>query len=78
MHEAADVATFGLTVCGSFESTVTSSFWGHGPVDEFFRHTFNKGVQDVLDLFQAYVCTKEKSMRRFLLSYIIFSYLYLC
>ncbi|KAJ3738198.1 hypothetical protein EV360DRAFT_90710, partial [Lentinula raphanica] len=60
MAEAADVASFGLVVRGSFESTVTSSFWGHGPVDEFFRKTFNKGVQDVLDLFQAYVCTAEK------------------
>ncbi|KAJ3832905.1 hypothetical protein F5878DRAFT_646390 [Lentinula raphanica] len=60
MAEAADVASFGLIVRGSFESTVTSSFWGHGPVDEFFRKTFNKGVQDVLDLFQAYVCTAEK------------------
>lgn len=61
MHAAADVTTFGLTVRGSFESSVTSSFWGHGPVDEFFRATFNKGVQDVLDLLQAFVCTREKS-----------------
>ncbi|KAJ3720184.1 hypothetical protein C8R42DRAFT_722833 [Lentinula raphanica] len=60
MAEAADIASFGLVVRGSFESTVTSSFWGHGPVDEFFRKTFNKGVQDILDLFQAYVCTAEK------------------
>ncbi|KAJ3766068.1 hypothetical protein FB446DRAFT_708937 [Lentinula raphanica] len=60
MAEAADVASFGLLVRGSFESTVTSSFWGHGPVDEFFRKTFNKGVQDILDLFQAYVCTAKK------------------
>ncbi|GAW05080.1 hypothetical protein LENED_006914 [Lentinula edodes] len=58
--DATGAAVFGIVARGSFESSVTSSFFGRGPADAFLRKYFGKGIQEVADLFEAYVCTAEK------------------
>ncbi|KAJ3892329.1 hypothetical protein GG344DRAFT_76008 [Lentinula edodes] len=58
--DATGAAVFGIVARGSFESSVTSSFFGWGPADAFLRKYFGKGIQEVTDLFEAYVCTAEK------------------
>lgn len=59
--DATGAAVFGIVARGSFESSVTSSFFGRGPADAFLHKYFGKGIQEVADLFEAYVCTAEKS-----------------
>ncbi|KAJ3859104.1 hypothetical protein EV359DRAFT_86800 [Lentinula novae-zelandiae] len=58
--DATGAAVFGIVARGSFESSVISSFFGRGPADAFLRKYFGKGIQEVTDLFEAYVCTAEK------------------
>ncbi|KAE9391998.1 hypothetical protein BT96DRAFT_1000778 [Gymnopus androsaceus JB14] len=60
LYEAANANTFGMVVRGSYESTVVSSYYGHGSANAFFRKHFNLGVQDVLNLYKSFVVALEK------------------
>ena len=49
MFKSSDANSFGMVVCGSFESTVVPGFYGRSPADAFFRATFKMGIQDVVN-----------------------------
>lgn len=61
MFESTDVNVFGVVARGSFESTVVSGYFGCGSADAFLRKHFKVGVQEMVDLWEAYVCSNEAS-----------------
>lgn len=51
-----------MVVRRSFESTIVSRFYGHGPLDAFFQKYSCIGVQDIVDLYESFVITMEKGI----------------
>ncbi|KAJ3755173.1 hypothetical protein EV360DRAFT_73077 [Lentinula raphanica] len=64
LYDSLDIASFGLVVRSSLESTAMGSYFGRGPVDEFLRSEYGVGIQVFTQHFETWLLARNAKLSK--------------